>query len=60
MLPVDTRKISKQEQLEIESYRFLSKNGYDNIDDTKKEEAKYANTMAHEIKRITDYIDASI
>ena len=60
LLPVDTRKISKQEQLEIESYRFLSKNGYDNINDAKKEEAKYANTMAHEIKRITDYIDASI
>ena len=60
LLPVDTRKISKQEQLEIESYRFLSKNGYDNINDAKKEDAKYANTMAHEIKRITDYIDASI
>lgn len=60
LLPVDTKKISKQEELEIESYRFLSRNGYDKIEKSKKEDSKYSNTMAHEIKRITDYIDASI
>lgn len=60
LLPVDTKKISKREQLEIESYRFLSKNGYDILEEQKEENGTYADTMANEIRRITDYIDVSL
>lgn len=57
MLPADTRKLSKYEIIEIETYRFLNKYGYDV--ELKNDEPKYQDTMASEISRIIDYINSS-
>lgn len=57
-LPLDDRKISKQEMLEIETYRFLNKYGYD-LSNNDKEEPKYQDTMSNEIARIIEYINSS-
>ena len=57
-LPLDDRKISKQEMLEIETYRFLNRYGYD-LSNNDKEEPKYQDTMASEIARIIEYINSS-
>lgn len=60
LLPIDPKELSKKEIIEINAYRFLNKNGYDKIVNEEKSDYEYADTMANEIKRITDYIDASI
>ena len=58
-LPVDNnKKISKAEQLEIDTYQFLNKYEYDLIDDLAKTE-KYQDTLANEIAMIVDYINSS-
>lgn len=56
-LPVETRKITKRELIEIETYRFLNKYGYDRRND--EEEVTYQDTMQNEIARIVDYINSS-
>ena len=57
-LPVEKRKLSKQEVIEVETYRFLNKYGYD-ISPDDKEEPKYQDTMSHEISRVIEYINSS-
>lgn len=57
-LPVDDRHISKMDAIEIETYRFLNKYGYD-LDSFQTEEPKYRDTMANEIIRIIEYINSS-
>ena len=57
-LPLEDKKITKREALEIDTYRFLNKYGYD----IKKEndvDTKYQDTMANEIARIVEYINSS-
>ena len=56
-LPVGSKKLSKRESLEVDTYRFLNKYGYDL--DQKDEEIKYQDTMANEISRIIEYINSS-
>jgi len=56
-LPIEGRKINKKEFIEIETYRFLNKYGYD-IEKV-EEEPQYQDTMANEIKRIIKYIESS-
>ena len=56
-LPVDT-KVTKKDLIEIETYRFLNKYGYDNMEN-KTEEKKYHDTTANEITRIIEYINTS-
>jgi hypothetical protein len=57
-LPVEVKKISKQELIEIETYRFLNKYGYDRRNDN-EENSEYKDTMKNEISRIIDYINTS-
>ncbi len=57
-LPVRDKKISKKELLEIETYRFLNKYGYDLNSFYNEEEPKYQDTMANEINRIVEYLDS--
>lgn len=57
-LPVDDRYISKMDSIEIETYRFLNKYGYD-LDTFQSEEPKYQDTMTNEIVRIIEYINSS-
>lgn len=57
-LPVNT-KVSKKELIEIETYRFLNKYGYDRVSEYVKEEALYNDTTANEISRIIEYINTS-
>lgn len=56
-LPVTDRKLSKKELIEIDTYRFLNRYGYDRAND--KKEPEYQDTVASEIKRIVDYIKTS-
>ena len=56
-LPIENRKIKKRELIEIETYRFLNKYGYDRRDN--EEEIEYQDTMQNEIARIIDYINTS-
>lgn len=56
-LPVDDKRISKREMLEIETYRFLNKYGYDI--GYEPEEPKYQDTVASEICRIIEYVNSS-
>lgn len=56
-LPADSRKLTKYEMIEIETYRFLNKYGYDI--ELKNDEPKYQDTMASEILRIVEYINSS-
>lgn len=56
-LPLTSKKISKKELIEIDTYRFLNRYGYDRSYDSK--EPEYQDTMASEIKRIVDYIKSS-
>ena len=58
-LLLDNKKISRKEMLEIETYRFLNKYGYDLAAKTYNEEPKYQDTMANEIARIVEYINSS-
>ena len=57
-LPVEKKKMSKRDIIEVETYRFLNKYGYD-INNNSKEEPKYQDTMAHEIGRVVEYINSS-
>lgn len=56
-LPVVAQKISKKELIEIDTYRFLNRYGYDRSNDRK--EPEYQDTLANEIKRIVEYIKTS-
>lgn len=56
-LPISSKKISKAELIEIDTYRFLNKYGYDKSNDF--EEPVYQDTLASEIKRIVDYVKSS-
>jgi len=56
-LPLASTKISKKELIEIDTYRFLNKYGYDKSQDNN--EPQYQDTVANEIKRIVDYIKSS-
>ena len=56
-LPLDKR-LSKRDIIEVETYRFLNKYGYD-IPDSGKVEPEYQDTMAHEIGMIVEYINSS-
>lgn len=56
-LPVEVKKISKRELIEIETYRFLSKYGYDRRNE--ENEPEYKDTCQNEIARITDYINSA-
>ena len=56
-LPLASRKLTKKELIEIDTYRFLNRYGYDKNNDS--EEPEYQDTLANEIKRIVDYIKTS-
>ena len=56
-LPFASRKISKKELIEIDTYRFLNRYGYDKS--YEGTEPEYQDTVASEIKRIVDYIKSS-
>lgn len=56
--PVES-KITKKELIEIETYRFLNKYGYDLTETQEPEELKYVDTTSNEISRIIDYINTS-
>lgn len=56
-LPVASRKVNKKELIEIDTYQFLHRYGYDKS--YGREEPEYQDTMASEIKRIIDYIKSS-
>lgn len=56
-LPIDLKKVNKQELIEIETYRFLNKYGYDISEEIT--EPKYQDTMSSEINRIIEYIESS-
>ena len=56
-LPFDSRKMTKKELIEIDTYRFLNKYGYDRP--AQADEPEYQDTLAKEIKRIVDYIKTS-
>lgn len=58
-LLLDNKKMTKSEIIEIETYRFLNKYGYDLVTKTSKEEPKYQDTMANEIARIIEYVNSS-
>lgn len=53
-LPVEVKRITKRELIEIETYRFLNKYGYDKSED--KEPTEYVDTMQSEISKIVEYI----
>lgn len=57
-LPLDNKKITKKEALEIDTYRFLNKYGYD-IKKENDADIKYQDTMSSEIARIVEYINSS-
>ena len=56
-LPIDLKKVTKQELIEIETYRFLNKYGYDLPEE--ESEPVYQDTMTNEINRIIEYVDTS-
>lgn len=58
-LPIEEKKLNKREIIEIETYRFLNKYGYDISEKETKEEPIYQDTVANEIARIVDYINSS-
>lgn len=55
----DNKKITKREIIEIETYRFLNKYGYDLTGKAYTEEPKYQDTMSSEIARIIEYINSA-
>lgn len=57
-LPVNDKKVSRAEMLEIETYRFLNKYGYD-LSSRNEHEPEYQDTMTNEINRIIEYIEGS-
>ncbi len=58
-LLLDNKKISRKEVIEIETYRFLNKYGYDISTKENGSEPKYQDTMANEIARIVEYINSA-
>lgn len=56
---LDNKKITRREIIEIETYRFLNKYGYDLTGKAYTEEPKYQDTMASEIARIIEYINSA-
>ncbi len=56
-LPVNPKKVSKADLIEIDTYRFLNRYGYDKSNDV--QEPAYQDTLASEIKRIIDYVKTS-
>lgn len=56
-LPANDKKLSKIELIEIETYQFLHKYGYDIT--TVEVEPAYQNTVASEISKIVEYIKSS-
>lgn len=56
---LDNKKITRREIIEIETYRFLNKYGYDLTGKAYAEEPKYQDTMASEIARIIEYINSA-
>ena len=58
-LLLDNKKISRREIIEIETYRFLNKYGYDISTKDNEREPKYQDTMANEIARIVEYINSA-
>lgn len=59
-LPIRNKKITKKEIIELETYRFLKKYGYDNNSSENEEEPKYQDTMTSEINRIIEYVNSSL
>lgn len=57
-LPVEAKRITKRELIEIETYRFLNKYGYDRRNED-EDNNQYKDTMQSEIARIVDYISSS-
>lgn len=57
-LPIEPR-VTKKELIEIETYRFLNKYGYDMADRQEPEEIAYTDTTSREIAKISDYINTS-
>lgn len=57
-LPVEAKRITKRELIEIETYRFLNKYGYDRRNED-EDNNQYKDTMQSEIARIVDYINSS-
>lgn len=58
-LPVDDKHISKMDAIEIDTYRFLNKYGYDLDTFQRDDDPKYQDTVASEIARIIEYINSS-
>ena len=59
-LPVEKKKMTKKDIIEIETYRFLNKYGYDISNNNEdKDDPKYSDTMSHEISRVIDYVKNS-
>ena len=58
-LLLDNKKITRKEIIEIETYRFLNKYGYDISKKENESEPKYQDTMANEIARIVEYINSA-
>ncbi len=58
-LPIKDRRISKREIIEIETYRFLNKYGYDGNYLYGEQEPTYQDTMVSEINRIIEYVNSS-
>ena len=56
-LPLASRKLTKKELIEIDTYRFLNRYGYDKS--VSNNEPEYQDTMANEIKTIVEYIKSS-
>ena len=56
-LPLD-KNLSREEEKEIETFRFLRKYEYDMIDENNTEES-YQDTLASEISRVIDYISST-
>ena len=57
-LPLDDKKISKEEKAEINNFRFLRKYGYDE-NNNKEEDLKYHDTSASELSRIVSFINTA-
>ena len=57
-LPVASKRLSRMETIEIETYRFLKKYGYD-VAGYRRDEPKYQDTMANEIARIVEYVNSA-
>ena len=57
-MPLDKR-MTKKEMIEVETYRFLNKYGYNNMFMSENDTVEYQDTMASEISRIIEYINSS-